>query len=376
VLQRSHAQVPVRIALALSSLLATSVQAEEMLRIAVAQVTGKLAIAGPQLRVVEPATGEEIAKGSPVVLAPSERGVLVNGTLVGATRLLVKSDGVLKVRDLTVEREVEVFQEKRGGGTRLIIVHSVPIETYVAATVSKEMPTSWSEEALKVQAVASRTFAVYRKFAAPDRPYHMEAGVIDQVYGGAKVHPRALAAVRATHGEVITYRRRPIKAYFHSCCAGHTESAREGWGQNLAYLPGVKCSFDKDCPAQHFSAKIPVSSLIKALRRARLKVSRIDSLRIVKRTSTGRVAKLVFESDRGRVDLSGEDLRRLVGYGVIKSRRFDARLESDHLVVEGGGSGHGVGLCQWGARGMASKGRSYSRILQHYYPRTRLMRMY
>jgi len=362
--------------LLLALLLGAAARGEEMLRIAVAQVKTKIDISGPGLKVVDPAAGERVAEGSPLLLAPSTRGILVNGELVGATRLVVEGQSVLRVRDLSVEREVEVVRDERGGSPRLLIIHAVPMETYVAATVSKEVPTSWPEEALKVQAVASRSFAVYRKFHAPDRPYHMEAGVIDQVYGGAKVHPRARDATRATFGEVLTYQRRPIKAYFHSCCAGHTESAREGWGQNLAYLPGVKCAYDQACPAQRFAARVPLKDVVKALRRARLKVKRIDALKITKRTKSGRVAKLVFETDGGRVDLSGEDLRRLVGYGVIKSRHFDAHIAGGVLVVEGRGSGHGVGLCQWGAAGMAKKGKRYQQILKHYYPRTKIMRMY
>ncbi len=363
---------------ALLAMLSASVaRAEEMLRIAVTRTDGELAISGPDLVVTDPAGGQIVHHGSPVKLAPAERGILVDGQLVGVGRLVVTSRGSLSLRAFTLDRQVEVFQERRGTKARLLVVHEVPIEAYVAATVSSEMPTSWHPEALKVQAVASRTFAVFRKFNVPDRPYHMEAGVIDQVYGGAgKVAPSAREATRATRGEVVTYRRRPIRAYFHSCCAGHTESAREGWGQKLAYLPGVSCGYDKDCSSYHYTVRLALPKVAAALRKARLRVKRIDSLRIVKRTKTGRVAKMVLETDGGPVTLSGEDLRRLVGYGVIKSRSFDAKIVGDQLLIEGQGSGHGVGLCQWGARGMARAKKGYRQILKHYYPRTKIMKMY
>jgi stage II sporulation protein D len=296
---------------------------------------------------------------------------------VGAERLLVDSRGAIVLRNHSVERQVELHLERKGGRPRLLVVHEVPIEAYVAATVSSEMPSAWPAEALKAQAVASRTFAVHRKFNAPDRPYHMEAGVIDQVYGGAgRVADTALEATRATYGLVLTYQRRPARAYFHACCAGHTESSREGWGHALPYLPGVRCGFDADCPHARYSARVPVRQVVAALRGARIMVKRIDGLRVARRTATGRVDQLVLDTDRGAVKLSGEDLRRLVGYTVIKSRLFEARLDDNELVVEGQGSGHGVGLCQWGARGMAQKGKTHEQILLHYYPRTKIQRMY
>ncbi|MFH1809591.1 MAG: SpoIID/LytB domain-containing protein [Pseudomonadota bacterium] len=355
----------------------SSALAEEMLRIAVDRAESDIAISGPELVVSDPASGEMIAQGSPVRVGPADAGIRVNGKVVASDHLRVLSRGVLVLRNHSLERQVELHLERRGGRPRLLVVHEVPIEAYVAATVSSEMPPSWPAEALKAQAVATRTFAVHRKFNAPDRPYHMEAGVIDQVYGGAgRMAPTAVEAARATYGEVLTYHRRPARTYFHSCCAGHTESSREGWGNALPYLPGVACGFDSDCPAAKYRARIPLSQVAAALRGARIKVQRIDALRITKRTSTRRVDQLVLDTDRGEVRLSGEDLRRLVGYTVIKSRMFEARIDGKDLVVEGQGSGHGVGLCQWGARGMAVKGRSYDKILLHYYPRTKILRMY
>lgn len=352
-------------------------QAEEMLRIAMVRSSAELVLSGPDLVVTALGGGEVLLQGSVVKMAPTSQGIVVNGKRLGLNEIRVTSRGSLRLREYTIDHQVEVFTEQRGGTQNLLVVHEVPIETYVAATVAKEMPSSWPEEALKAQAVATRTFAVYRKFSVPDRPYHMESGVIDQVYGGGGSLPKSVVkAVAATRGEVLTYQRRPIKAYFHSCCAGHTESALEGWGQRLKYLPGVSCDYDQACPAFHYHARVAVKDLIAALRRARIKVRKIDGIRITKKTKTRRVAELVLATDRGEVKLSGEDLRRLVGYKVIKSRVFRARLDAGVLVVDGQGSGHGVGMCQWGARGMALKKKSYREILFHYYPHTRLQRMY
>jgi len=356
---------------------ATTAEAEETMRIAIAQVRDEISLAGPELLVTDPAAGEVVQRNGPVLLAPTDQGISVNGRVVAATRLLVQSRGAITVRGLVLEREVEVFRELKAGRPELVIVHTVPIEAYVAATVSSEMPSSFPPEALKAQAVVTRTFAVYRKFSAPERPYHMEAGVIDQVFGGTqRISEPARTAALATQGEVLTFRRQPVRAYFHSCCAGHTESAREGWGQALPYLPGVECGADGDCPAQHFTARIPLARLARALQVTRVKLKRIDDVTIVDRTATGRVARLAIESDRGRVEISGEDLRRLIGYDVVKSRLFDLRIEGDQLVVTGRGSGHGVGLCQWGARGMAQEQKGYQEILVHYFPHTKIMKMY
>ncbi|MBN2362227.1 MAG: SpoIID/LytB domain-containing protein [Deltaproteobacteria bacterium] len=359
------------------ALLAVPLAAEETVRIAVAQVRDQISLAGPELVVTDPAAGEVVQRGGPALVAPTDQGIAVGGRVVAATRLVAQSSGAITVRGLALEREVEVFREIRGGRPEIVIVHTVPIEAYVAATVSAEMPASFPAEALKAQAVVTRTFAIFRKFNAPERPYHMEAGVIDQVFGGTqRISESARAATVATAGEVLTFGRQPVRAYYHSCCAGHTESAREGWGQALPYLPGVKCPYDGDCPSQQYTARIPLARLARALLVTRVKIKRIASVKIADRTATGRVARIAIETDRGRIEISGEDLRRLVGYDVVKSRLFDLSIEGDVLVVTGRGSGHGVGLCQWGARGLALKQRTYDAILGHYFPRTKIMKMY
>jgi stage II sporulation protein D len=260
---------------------------------------------------------------------------------------------------------------------QVLLVHPLPIENYLVGILTGELPKDWPMEAMKAQAVAARTYAVYQKYNAPDRPYHLESTVLDQVYGGAQhERPGSRAAVAATAGEVLTYRRRPIRAFFHSCCAGRTESALEGWGSAEPYLPGSTCGFCGDCGRASWQLRVPLAKLTQALDDKRLSVGQVREVRVSKLSATERVLELQVEGAARTRALHSEDLRRILGYDQLRSRLFKVRKDGTDVVFSGKGSGHGVGMCQWGARGMALNSFSYRAILDRYYPGAKLQQMY
>lgn len=273
------------------------------------------------------------------------------------------ADEPIKAGDMQVRGDVVV--RLFGGGLQLINV--IPLEDYLAAVLGGEMPVSFPLEALKAQAVAARTYALQKKLEAYGSPYHMGSSVLHQVYGGLnREDAKTRMAVEATRGEVLTYELAPIEAYFHASCGGHTETGLEALGRNLPYLKAVDCPCGQ-LPASRWSATVPESELRSTLKQP------TEGFKVAARTRTHRVTR-VTTANGGSLD--GVELRRRLGYSRLKSLDFDVEKSGHNFVFTGRGFGHGAGLCQWGAKALADKGRTYRDILSHYYPGAELQHLY
>ena len=249
------------------------------------------------------------------------------------------------------------------------LINVIALEDYLAAVLGSEMPSSFPEEALKAQAVAARTYALQKKLEQVDEPYHLGSSVLNQVYGGfAREDPRTRAAVDATRGEVLTWELQPIEAYFHASCGGRTEDGLHALGRDLPYLKSVSCPCG-DLPASRWEATLPTREVDAALG-----VKGEEPVSIDGRTRTGRVTRL---SANGH-SVDAVSFRAKAGYTKIKSLWFEVQpvKHGSALHFTGRGYGHGAGLCQWGAKVMASRGSGYREILAHYYPGTDLQRLY
>lgn len=257
-------------------------------------------------------------------------------------------------------------------GPDLVLVNEVPLEAYVAGAITGEMPTGWSTAALRAQAVASRTFALHQRAAHRKRGWDVEAGTRSQVYGGRKAAAAARDAARDTQCQVLTASGRPILAAFHSASGGRTASAAEVWGREVPYLVSVEVFEEEDSPDTYWRTRIARSTLARSLEKAGHALGQLHEAKIEDRTPSGRVRWVRFRGARGEVRLSGREVRQMVGESTVRSTLFELRPEGEDLVFVGSGSGHGVGMSQWGARGLAAKGSSYRDILRTFYPGARL----
>lgn len=280
----------------------------------------------------------------------------------------LRADGPIAIGDKLVRGAVEVLPH----GAGLLAVNELPMETYLAAVLGSEMPPSFEPEALKAQAVAARTYAVGKKIAAEGQPFHLGATVLAQVYGGVhREDPRTRAAVEATAGEVLVFDHEPAEAYFFSSCGGRTEVGAEALGRPLPYLASVECPEAKDTPGAHWTLRLDGAELGR-----RLGLGRVVALAIETRTPSGRVRTVTVSTAAGTRRITGVELRRRVGYAALKSLAFEVARDGDTFVFRGRGSGHGAGMCQWGAQAAAKAGWTWRQILAHYYPGARVVRMY
>jgi stage II sporulation protein D len=196
----------------------------------------------------------------------------------------------------------------------------------------------------------------------------VDSGVSDQVYEGiGKEDLQSRKAVEETEGELLLYQGRPIFAVYHSCCGGETESPENLWPGYFPYLKGIACNFCVDSP--HFLWNYPVDSetLRKTLKRAGFLGSTVLEIEVAERSQSRRVLQLVVKSEKDQLKIPGKEFRRLLGYDFIRSTNFVVQKKDGVYLFSGFGWGHGIGLCQWGSRGMAEKGNDYRSILKYYY---------
>ena len=320
----------------------------------------------------------EIGRGlqkARVVVSGRAHAIAVRGAqvLVDGVPAPAEFAGPLLLDGRALAGRLELFAEKGG----LVEVNVVDLEDYVAAVVASEVPASWPADALRAQAVAARTFAVAQKVAqGPGARAHLGASVLDQVYKGtAHPEPQALQAARDTGGEVLTWGAAPIAAYFSASCGGRSESAEVAFHLAPGSTPYLRGG-DPDDDERAWTKRIALSAIDAALRKAGRMKTEVKGLRIASRTESGRARTMSLQTRGGARPLAAVELRQIVGYRELPSLFFQVTVDGDEAVFKGKGSGHGVGLCQWGARGRALKGEGYRAILAHYYPGAEIRRMY
>jgi stage II sporulation protein D len=248
---------------------------------------------------------------------------------------------------------------------KVTVVNSLDLETYLYGVLGGEMPSSWPQEALKAQAVAARSYALYQRQRHRSEPYDVDSTTAHQVYKGLGAEaPSTLAAVNATRGQVLTYGGQVIEAVFHASSGGQTENVENVWQRPVPYLRSVP-DFDQQAPMFHWSQTFSLSQFAQHIPGLGQLLGVVDQ----RRSPQGRVMAMELRGSQASRTLTGTELRQALG---LRSNLFTLTLQGNQVRVEGRGYGHGLGLSQWGARGLALQGYSYQQILSHYYQGTAL----
>ncbi len=277
--------------------------------------------------------------------------------------------------------EVRVYDAAAG------VLRRLPLEEYVAGVVAAEMPASFHPEALKAQAVAARTYAVVhlRAFGGEGCRSQPEADLCSDPRQGqgwvsaaelrrrwgrefAANWERVREAVAATRGLIVVFDNRPIDAVYHAASGGMTEDAVAVWGRTVPYLRSVSSPFEAGTRHDRVTVSMTLGEVARrtgvplaSLRR--LTAAGTAPVAVEARTGSGRVAVLRVGDRR----LTGEEARAALG---LKSTLFTVRVNGEAVLVESRGYGHGVGLSQYGADGLARRGYDFRRILSHFYQGT------
>lgn len=307
----------------------------------------------------------------PVTIKKGRYGITLNGIIAG--RLRASASNIVLVNGKGYRSAVDIIPDEKG----LLVVNDLPLEDYVAGIINSEISSQWSMEAVKAQAVVARTYAVFQREARKNCGYQLESTVQDQVYDGSDGEDsRAVRGVRETAGEVLTYNGKVIQAFFHSSCGGHTEASENVWSVGLPYLRGVDCKYCLSSPSVSWEQNLSIKKLESLLKKGGYDVPGLRGIIPLSRSRSGRITALSILYERGSRCIPAVDFRKAIGYGVIKSTIFDVRICGENAVFTGVGYGHGVGLCQWGAKKRAEEGFGYREILLYYYPGTVLEKIY
>lgn len=250
-------------------------------------------------------------------------------------------------------------------------VEVVPLEQYVVSVVASEMPVDFEEEALKAQAVAARTYIVnHLLHLSNDEEIIITDTTEHQVYKNEAElkaqwgedfywkYEKVNEAVLATENEVITYESEPITPTFFSMSNGYTENAEDYWGNDLPYLKKVESKWEENHPNFVEQVVFTKAELNQALD---LKIAENETPNIkMKRTDSERVDELVVDKET----YTGKEVREKLN---LRSNDFTIQQKNDHFIFTTKGFGHGVGMSQYGANGMALDGSTYEEILHYYY---------
>lgn len=308
-----------------------------------------------------------------------------------------------------------IYAERRSSGD-MVVINKVNTDDYVASVLGKEMSYSWPIEALKAQAVCARNYVLCRGSAHKAYGFDVCTTTHCQVYGGYESeHANTRRAVEETKGVVAKYNGEVVSLFFFATSSGMTESVENVWGSEYGYLKTVADPYENPNQASKYtwSVRMTKSEVEEKLKNAGASIGSLSSIRIDSLTQSGRVTKMTFIGTDGSYSPTLEKCRTVLGLysqkftvvsdassslmttagtasspyyainagggilpisgfsaigagGALNTVVIDANA-AENYTFNGGGYGHGVGMSQWGARGMAENGFRYDQILHHYF---------
>lgn len=355
-------------AVAITCALPSVAAAGTELRVAIARGAA-LTLRGMDLVVLD-------AAGRPVPLPDAytevpvsvrNRRVVIGGREGVADPISVESRSVyFRVNGRQYRDRITIYRD----GDKLLAVNTIDLEDYLVGLINHEVSSAWSMEAVKAQAVVARTYALFQAGNSRDARYDLESTVDDQVYGGSQTEDyRSAKAVRETAGEVLVDADgNTVQAFYGSNCGGITELPQNVWGMGTPIRTSVEDPWCANAPNGTWSWSIDMHELGAKLKAAGYAGGSVTRISVTRRTAAERALTVVVTATGGTSTMSGNELRRVLGYDKLKSARFKVSAADGTFTFTGRGAGHGVGMCQWGAKGMADAGYTYRQILGHYYP--------
>ncbi|MEK6579526.1 MAG: SpoIID/LytB domain-containing protein [Bdellovibrionota bacterium] len=397
--------------------LALPPRAEQKIRVRVAEAVTQVEIQGLDLQIFQDTRlRKTIALDSTWEIRCQEGRIRAISKTGGRTidlkepAIFQSRTGVLKLGGKRFRDEIHIYSS----GSLCEAINLLDIEKYLAALINSEFSSKWNEEAVAAQVIAARTFAFYRLKQTHLRNtksrYDIDGTVSDQLYQGSdKEDFISSRAVEKTKGIVLavsnTMKIQPLKAFYHSTCGGRTELPENVWsGQEPGFKKGVVCPYCLGSPQMKWGFVATPAEIARVLARTARNLAlakrlpkawpvqserifsegKLIDLRVSKWTPGGRASTVRTEwSYRGRIfdiTLSGFLFRESLGLHRLKSTAFQITASEDASLpvwrIDGRGNGHGVGMCQWGAKVMGERGFKAALILKHYYPDANLRKMW
>lgn len=302
--------------------------------------------------------------------------VYISGSITGVQQLHISSRSPIRVRAGNTSRVYRGDFVVSAQDDVLEIINHVDAEAYLYGVVTKESVATWPAEALKAQAIASRSYGLYNAQRRSNRRYDMVDDEGSQVYWGIDGESDAgRRAVDETRGLVVAYDGRPIYAMFTSNAGWHTDESRCIFNQPLPYLTAVPDPHSPNEIMGRWTKTYSASDVRQRLSSvANKRFGRIFQIRLIDSCPSGRPLRVEVVAETGTQVMR---TRPTIGRALqLPDILVTVQKDGDNFVFSGGGFGHGVGLSQWGAKSMSDKGFSAAEILMFYYRNTELVRLY
>jgi stage II sporulation protein D len=352
----------------------------------------------------------------------------INNFETNSSKFKIESPDFIFVNKKPYRGTIEILKNKKG---KFNVINELNVEEYLYGVMKMEVSPLWSEETLKAQAVASRTYALSNLGKYKESGFDITSGVKDQVYGGILGEDeRTNRAVDLTRGEVLTYGGNLARVIYCADAGGYTEDMEDVFGKKIPYLRSV-VDYAPDSPYKEWSLKFTEEELRNLFLKKNIYIGKIFKIVPLKFSPTKRVKTLKIIHSEGELEITGEKLRSILGYDKLKSTLFEIVQEEEkgekHLsifenpkeiylisssgknlnnseeiyvvseksidnlrelnvagivkfpqtfIFKGKGWGHGVGMSQWGAKYLGEIGYTYKDILFYYYPGVSIEKIY
>jgi stage II sporulation protein D len=335
------------------------------LRVAIQKNVSSVKIGSSTTAVVKDNTGQKIGELTPMasLAAQPDGGKILLDRLQGAEITIEPTNnGYVWICDRWYRGKTHLVLN----GNNITAINDVDLEQYLYSVVGAEAVSTWPIEALKAQAVAARSYALYKRKTESNNLYDLDTTIGTQVYKGLDTeYTTTHQAVNSTAGQIMTYENSVILAAFHSSSGGHTENVEDIWTSPLPYLRGV-VDYDQEAPVFQWNKDFLLNQFNSLLG---IGVGQIKTVIPEEVTPQGRVVTMKIVGDKGETEVTGAKIRQVLD---LRSTLFRIQADGDRIVVRGRGFGHGLGLSQWGAYHLAKQGVHYNQILAHYYQNARL----
>jgi stage II sporulation protein D len=335
--------------------------------------TARLALHAPY-RLVNMNSGKTLLRGNGL----GETSVSFSGSAfilgresfrAAGVKLVCRRDGAVELNGTRYRGEVSLVAAPLN---RLKALNRLSVEEYIRGVLGSEMPNYWDKEALMAQAICIRTYALDMKMS------DKKLSSLHLAYRGTtNENWRLDKIVEETKGIVMFYKGSLFPAYFHSTCGGHTEDAAQVFGnKGLAPLSGVECGFCGKSKYYQWEADINKADIEEKLKKKYPVLKGVSAVVPANPGPGGHSSTVMIKHAGGELKMGANQFRLLVGPNVLYSTAFSARESGPVIKFTGSGWGHGVGMCQYGAEGMAEKGAQWYQILRHYYPGVEFVKVY
>ncbi len=318
------------------------------------------------------------AKLDGATVKPVQGGIQWWTRVVPSRSLLIKSSGGgIQISRAGLYGDMILLY--KNSKNKLNIINELQLENYLKSVIAFEANPKWAPEALKAQAVVSRTFALFKMLERQNEEYDVSSGVFSQVYTGKKIEDqRTNQAIESTQGEILIYNNKILNAFFHSTCGGATTSADLVWRvKSNPALSGAECRFCKGSPHYRWEAKITRQEILEKLAKQGMPLKDIQSIKLDKVDRSGRAHKIIIKSTWWQKELDADAFRVWIDPARLKSSLITSVTAdaAGNYIFKGRGWGHGVGMCQYGMKYLGELGYNYREILDYYYPGVQIAKL-